>query len=726
MKQIIFIKILFTVLILLNSNNTAQPYIYLISTYEPDARYSNIEKLDLSTGYISKYLDKAGRINFISTDKTNNWLFFQNRSQLEVVNCLNNSNATILLENVQAASEILYNDSLNQFVVLYESLNGNEGISLRFVAVNTHEVVDSLTNLDLFDEENIYLSKDKIKLYFTVFDTLTSKIYLVRYSIIEKHIIDRIVLDSLGIEQSPNTYKIVDDIKIDHVLLSYLQSENEIDQFYQVYDLTDHFTYSPIHYPFRSYGYLSSDTKYIIFQKSLLKEDTQSSEYFTGAIDIYRTATGKLIRNLLLPPNGKIFLFDNYPDKFFYYVQETQQAITIELNNIENEFFLHSIIPSTILINTASFDLEVKGRGFDTVSTVYFNSQPKTTTFISDSVLTAEILPSDIEIVGSFPVWVKDRYSISDTLQFTVTQTTNPNLVVNLKNSLGNQIPASNVMYYEGSWKDAVDNGDGTFTVITTKPTISVRVFYEGANQTVNNVPAQNSTYTFVTVNAAVQLKNSLGSLIDVGTVQYYAGAWRSFGTTSNGVAYKELLPINYSFRMTYEFGSIDKQQDVSSDPTVVFQTVNAAVELRNSSGNLMDEGTVQYYAGAWRTFGTTSNGVAYKELLPINYSFRMTHEFVSKDKQQNLGTNPVVDFSTVLCSVKVNKTSNNQPINSADVKYYSLAWRDIGITNGDGITTKELLPVNLSFRASLGNVSLDKQQDISVNSLVEILLNVP
>ncbi|HRP36595.1 MAG TPA: hypothetical protein PLS50_02185, partial [Candidatus Dojkabacteria bacterium] len=109
---------------------------------------------------------------------------------------------------------------------------------------------------------------------------------------------------------------------------------------------------------------------------------------------------------------------------------------------------------------------------------------------------------------------------------------TSPNLVVNLKNSLGNQIPASNVMYYEGSWKDAVNNGDGTFTVITTRPTVSIRVFYEGANQTVNNVPAQNNTYTFQTVNAAVQLKNSFGNLIDAGTVQYYAGAWRNFGIT--------------------------------------------------------------------------------------------------------------------------------------------------------------------------------------------------
>ena len=117
---------------------------------------------------------------------------------------------------------------------------------------------------------------------------------------------------------------------------------------------------------------------------------------------------------------------------------------------------------------------------------------------------------------------------------------------------------------------------------------------------------------------------------------------------------------------------------------------------------------------------------IVYKELLPINYSFRMTYEFVSNDKQQNISTNPVVDFNTVLCSVKVSKTSTNEPINNAAVKYYSGAWRNLGTTNVDGITTKELLPANLSFRATLGSVSLDKQQDISVNNLVEILLNVP
>jgi hypothetical protein len=218
-----------------------------------------------------------------------------------------------------------------------------------------------------------------------------------------------------------------------------------------------------------------------------------------------------------------------------------------------------------------------------------------------------------------------------------------------------------------------------------------------------------------------VQLQNSSAVFIDTGSVQYYAGAWRSLGTTVNGIAAKELLPANYSFRMTYAYASKDKQQDISITPIVIFKTVNASVQLQNSHSSLIDTGTVQYYSGAWRDLGTTTNGIAKKELLPNNYSFRMTYEYVSLDKSQDLSTNSTVNFSTVLCTIRV-KNSQNQLVNNAMTSYYSGAWRQIGNTV-NGLITKELLPVNLSFRVKYGTQQQDKAQNLSTNTVVEFAI---
>jgi hypothetical protein len=246
---------------------------------------------------------------------------------------------------------------------------------------------------------------------------------------------------------------------------------------------------------------------------------------------------------------------------------------------------------------------------------------------------------------------------------------------------------------------------------------------YEYASKDQKQDLSVNPTVVFQTVNATVQLQNSQGTLMpapsgDEGVVKYYSGAWREFGTTTNGVANKELLPNNYSFRMTYEYANKDKKQDLSENPTVVFQTVNAAVQLQNSQGSLIDQGTVQYYSGAWRSLGTTTNGIASKELLPKNYSFRMTYEYASIDKKQDISSNNIVDFSTVLCTIRV-KNTQNQPIDGATASYYSGAWRQIG-TTANGEVTKELLPLNLSFRVKLGTQQQDKKQNLSTNNIVE------
>jgi hypothetical protein len=203
--------------------------------------------------------------------------------------------------------------------------------------------------------------------------------------------------------------------------------------------------------------------------------------------------------------------------------------------------------------------------------------------------------------------------------------------------------------------------------------------------------------------------------------VQYNAGGWKNFGITTNGMASKELLANQYNFRMTYAFANKDKQQDIGTNPIIVFQTINTIVQLQNSQGISLDTGTVQYNAGGWKDFGTTTNGMASKELLANKYNFRMTYAFVNNEKAQNLDSSNTVNFSTVLCTVRVTN-SIGQVVNNAIVTYNAGGYKSFG-TTVNGIVIKELLPANITFRVQSGKTTQTKAQDITTNPNVEISL---
>jgi len=285
-------------------------------------------------------------------------------------------------------------------------------------------------------------------------------------------------------------------------------------------------------------------------------------------------------------------------------------------------------------------------------------------------------------------------------------------ITVYLIDSQSNFLLTGSLQYYEGGWQNASNNGDGTFSVSTNADNLSFKMTYEYGTETKSNIPISTNPVIFQTENVIVELRNSQNILIDEGTVKYYSGGWREFGTTSGGVSTKELLPNNYSFRMTYAYASNDNSQDISDGSPVVFNTVNVPVELRNSQNILIDEGTVKYYSGGWREFGTTSGGIAIKELLPKNYSFRMTYAYASKDKSQDISDGNPVAFNTVNVPVEL-RNSQNILIDEGTVKYYSGGWREFGATVS-GIAAKELLPKNYSFRMTYAFASNDKSQDIT------------
>jgi hypothetical protein len=408
------------------------------------------------------------------------------------------------------------------------------------------------------------------------------------------------------------------------------------------------------------------------------------------------------------------------PSNLFYSLNE--QEILDSMRNYGYQSYLFSWI-----LNQATTDKY--DSLFNTAKTQLQQNNNPAAINVLDSVLTD--VEADNGMILTSEAYALIKYN-TEYLKDQLTQSHGTPHNVRLLNSQGQLLTGGSLQYYDGGWKTAINNGDGTFLVDTERSTVSLRMSYEGGNETRQNVPIQGAVVTFKTVNSKVELHNSQNQLMpapmgDQGSVQYYAGGWRDFGATSGGVASKELLPIQYSFRMAYAHASIDKQQNIGQDSVVVFQTVAAKVELHNSTGNLMptptgDQGMVQYYAGAWREFGTTSGGIVTKELLPKQYSFRMTYAYASIDKQQDVGSDPTVVFQTVNAQAELRDSNGNlMPAPMGDqgtVQYYAGAWREFGTTSG-GIASKELLPKQYSFRMTYAYASIDKQQDISTDPVV-------
>jgi hypothetical protein len=114
------------------------------------------------------------------------------------------------------------------------------------------------------------------------------------------------------------------------------------------------------------------------------------------------------------------------------------------LTKIQAFLEISVITPAMSLVKPGAFTMEVKGSGFTSSSVVYFNGNARATAYLSDSILTAQILASDVTAKGRFAVWVRDGSKDTDTVMFTVVD------------KLANKVtPIFNCVK---------NNGDGTYT----------------------------------------------------------------------------------------------------------------------------------------------------------------------------------------------------------------------------------------------------------------------
>ena len=369
--------------------------------------------------------------------------------------------------------------------------------------------------------------------------------------------------------------------------------------------------------------------------------------------------------------------------------------------------------------------LDSNGNGLPNGTVKYYDSGWKSIPGNTDATGTLfHIIPglkNNIKFRMQYAGGSQDKTQDIAANSFVIFQT--ENVTVNLKDSNGalGALPAEGtVKYYASGWKTFGTTSNGTISKELLPLSYKFRMQYAGGSQDKTQNVATNPIVDFQTTNVTVNLKDSsgnLGILPAEGTVKYYASGWKLFGATSSGVVSKELLPLNYKFRMQYAGGSQDNTQNVATNPVVDFMTELVTVRLQTGAGAGISGGLAKYYASGWKTFGTTdATGNTSKELLPLSYKFRMTHNGASNDNVQDVAVDPLVIFTAqnALPTVRLLDSLGNG-MAGGQVKYYASGWKTFGTTDANGEVSKnDLLPGTYKFRISYGGASMDITQDIS------------
>ncbi|MBZ0258131.1 hypothetical protein K8I31_18850, partial [bacterium] len=359
-----------------------------------------------------------------------------------------------------------------------------------------------------------------------------------------------------------------------------------------------------------------------------------------------------------------------------------------------------SVVFQTVLVNVslvdstgapiASPDSKVLYRGVDWVSLGD----------LSSGVVYNELLPSTYRFrVNYASATAEIRQNIKSDSEVTF-QT--KNVRIELNDSDGNPISGAGALveFNSSGWNNAGEMVDGVLSIELLPKTYNFRMTYQDSTKTKSQNVQFNSTIAFNTVKFTTELRDSLNEFIADASaaVKYYSKGWQDFGSTSEGLVSKELMPNIYNFRIEYASASTDQKNDYFQD-TVTFNTEKFTVELRDSSDELFvdADGMVQYNAGGWQDFGTLVDGVATKELLPKVYAFRMNYANASNDKK-NDGFDPLmVTFNTSNVVVQLIDSAQFLLEDEFSVEYNSGGWKDF-------LQNIELLPGNYKFKYADGH----------------------
>lgn len=426
MKKINLFIMLFLCISLISK---AQPYIYFSAqlTDMTNSQYEKIYRYNLTTSAVEDFLPQQNIGVFA-------WPVWDPFQMYLILNVYNSANTLYVCSDTSAhynleeffnkrINSILYSLQRNKLYIFSE----NEQFSV--FDLSSLEVILTLSlpyqteyNDLAYPRRNTFFSSDLEHIYFYCIDTLTNTDQVWTFSMETNEITEKRDLINFSIHPESDGFNLTFGKNGKGIIESCPFYSNPVKDFYfNLYDFENDIMGEMIYHNGLAEAYFTGEGEYLLIMDTEI--DDSLRYYHTGEVEIYNTHNVQLLKTITLPPGGKVYTFDNYPNNIYYVIdieKPSRQIYALKMDSIFNVLDLTSLVPSSTIVNSSPFTLMVNGHGFDTLSTVYFNDTAKTTTYISDSVLTAEISTSDISTIGNYPVLVMDEWGTSDTLFFTV------------------------------------------------------------------------------------------------------------------------------------------------------------------------------------------------------------------------------------------------------------------------------------------------------------------
>lgn len=385
----------------------SQPYYYYFkynSAYNVPGYSGDIYRLNLITSNSELFIKNAGRVNgpiFFNSDQSR--IFFQVRFSLATID-VNDPSLQIkyALDGINEVIEIKDSPKTNRYYITFDDMQD----STRTVVSDRQTVKTIDTIYEAYTSYNSFLSQDEKSLYRLQDDS--TGIFFSEYVIDSKQQMRPQRIGNIG----PFVAAVLSDARAGYALVSYVYNPdtNLASLEYTICNVNTREIIASIKFPWNSNGYLVPAENYVVLEKLISDRSQADGEYHTGDIYVFDAHGGALLQRLKLPSEGKILLFDNYPNLLYYYLEKKDKSISVDLTKLPT---IGTFNPKNVLVASGAFTLSIKGKNFTATSKVQLNGTNRATTFIADTLLHATIRASDVDTATTAYIAVKDSIAPS-------------------------------------------------------------------------------------------------------------------------------------------------------------------------------------------------------------------------------------------------------------------------------------------------------------------------